>query len=339
MGGIGKYIVQRVSLTIPMVFILVSVVFLMLRLMPGDPVLAMLGGRNVSPELIEQRRKEWGLDRPLGVQYATYIWDIIHGDFGKSSRTGKPVLYELFSRLPATVELAIWGMFFAALFGLSTGILAAVRADRPADHTIRIFHIGSFALPIFWVGLMLQMIFAVKLGWLPVAKRVSGIYAFTFRRITGFYFLDALIYRDGKLLLDVVKHLVLPAVTLGIAQTGLLGRITRAAMLEVLDAEYITTARSKGLRERVVVLKHALRNALIPIVTVLGLQFAILMGGAVLTETVFSWPGVAGFLVRSLDARDWNAIQGTIVFIGIFIATINLVVDILYSFIDPRVRY
>ncbi|HDI10862.1 MAG TPA: ABC transporter permease [Candidatus Acetothermia bacterium] len=339
MGGIGKYVVQRLSFTIPMVFILVSVVFLLLRIMPGDPVLAMLGGRNVSPELIAQKRHEMGLDRPLGVQYVDYIWNILHGDFGKSSRTGRPVLYELFSRLPATVELAIWGMFFAALFGLSTGIWAAVRADRPIDHTIRIFHIGSFALPIFWVGLMLQMIFAVKLGWLPVAKRVSGIYAFTFHRITGFYVLDAIILRNGKLLVDVLKHLVLPAVTLGIAQTGLLGRMTRAAMLEVLDADYITTARSKGLRERLVVMRHALKNALIPIITVFGLQFAILMGGAVLTETVFSWPGVAGFLVRSLDARDWFAIQGTIVFIGIFIATINLIVDILYSFIDPRVRY
>ena len=339
MGGLVKYILQRFILTIPMVFILLSVVFLVLRLMPGDPVLAMLGGRNVSPELLEQKRHEMGLDKPLGVQYVEYLSGILHGDFGKSSRTGKPVLYELFSRLPATVELAIWGMLFAGLFGITTGILAATRADRPIDHTVRIFHIGSFALPIFWVGLMLQVIFGVKLGWFPVAGRLAGRYAFTFDRITGFYLLDAIIHHDSALLLDVVKHLVLPAVTLGLAQAGLLGRITRASMLEVLDADYVTTARSKGLSERIVVLKHALRNALIPIVTVLGLQFAILMGGAVLTETVFSWPGVAGFLIRSLDARDWWALQGTIAFIGIFIATINLVVDIFYSFIDPRVRY
>ena len=339
MGGVGKYIVQRVLLTIPMLFILLSTVFLMLRLMPGDPVLAMLGGRNVSPELIEQRRREWGLDKPLGTQYVNYFWRIFHGDFGRSSRTGKPVIEELKSRLPATLELAIWGIFFAALFGITSGIWAAVRADSPTDHAIRIFHIGSFAIPIFWLGLMLQMIFAVQLNWLPVAKRVTGIYAYTFHPITGFYLLDAIILRDGKLLLDVLKHLFLPSVTLGIALTGFLGRMTRAAMLEVLDADYVTTARSKGLKERVVILKHALRNALIPIVTVMGLQFAILMGGAVLTETVFSWPGIAGFLVRSLDARDWNAIQGTIVFIGIFIATINLIVDIFYSIIDPRVRY
>ncbi|MCD6541581.1 ABC transporter permease [Candidatus Bipolaricaulota bacterium] len=339
MGGVGKYIIQRVLLTIPMVFVLLTAVFLMLRLMPGDPVLAMLGGRNVSPQLIEERRKEWGLDKPLHIQYLNYLAQVVRLDFGKSSRTGKPVTQELFTRLPATLELSVWGMFFAALFGITTGIWAAVRADKTADHVIRVFHIGSFAIPIFWLGLMLQMIFAVQLGWLPVAKRVTGIYAYTFRPITRFYLLDAIILRDGKLLLDVLKHLILPAVTLGIALTGFLGRMTRAAMLEVLDADYITTARSKGLKERIVILKHALRNALIPIVTVMGLQFAILMGGAVLTETVFSWPGVGGFLVRSLDARDWNAIQGTIVFIGIFIATINLIVDILYSIIDPRVRY
>ncbi|RLE35323.1 ABC transporter permease [Candidatus Acetothermia bacterium] len=339
MGGVGKYIIQRVLLTIPMVFVLLTAVFLMLRLMPGDPVLAMLGGRNVSPQLIEERRKEWGLDKPLHIQYLNYLAQVVRLDFGKSSRTGKPVTQELFTRLPATLELAVWGIFFAALFGITTGIWAAVRADKTSDHVIRVFHIGSFAIPIFWLGLMLQMIFAVQLGWLPVAKRVTGIYAYTFRPITRFYLLDAIILRDGKLLLDVLKHLILPAVTLGIALTGFLGRMTRAAMLEVLDADYVTTARSKGLKERIVILKHALRNALIPIVTVMGLQFAILMGGAVLTETVFSWPGVAGFLVRSLDARDWNAIQGTIVFIGIFIATINLIVDILYSIIDPRVRY
>ncbi len=339
MGGIGKYIVQRVLLTIPMLFILLTTVFVMLRLMPGDPVLAMLGGRNVSPQLIEERRKEWGLDQPLHIQYWNYLKQVARLDFGRSSRTGKPVKDELFIRLRATLELAVWGMFFAALFGITTGIWAAVRADKTADHVIRVFHIGSFAIPIFWLGLMLQMIFAVQLGWLPVAKRITGIYAYTFHPITRFYLLDAIILRDGKLLLDVLKHLVLPAVTLGIALTGFLGRMTRAAMLEVLDADYVTTARSKGLKERVVVLKHALRNALIPIVTVMGLQFAILMGGAVLTETVFSWPGMAEFLVRSLEARDWNAIQGTIVFIGIFIATINLIVDIFYSIIDPRVRY
>lgn len=339
MGGVTRYIVQRLTLTVPMVFMLVSVVFLVLRIMPGDPVLAMLGGRNVSPELIEQKRHEMGLDKPLHIQYFTYIKGLVRGDLGRSTRTGRPVVEELLSRLPATLELAIWGIFFAALFGIPTGIIAAVRADKPADHVIRLLHIGSFALPIFWVGLMFQVIFAVKLGWLPVANRLSGRFAFTFQRVTGFYLLDALIFGDKEILVDVVKHLVLPGVTLGLAQMGFLGRVTRAAMLEILDAEYVTTARSKGLAERMVVLRHALRNALIPIITVFGLQFAMLIGGAVLTETVFSWPGIAGFLVQSLYYRDWWALQGTIAFIGVFVATVNLIVDLLYSVIDPRVRY
>jgi len=339
MGGVGRYILQRLLLTIPMLLILLTLVFLILRVMPGDPVLAMLGGRNVSPELIEEYRHKMGVDRPIPVQYAEYLNGIIHGDFGNSFRTNKPVVWEIFQRFPATLELAVFGLLFAGLFGFGTGVIAATRADRPIDHTVRIFHIGSFAMPLFWLGLMLQVIFAVKLGWFPVASRLGGRIAFIFQPITGFYLLDSLIGGDTQVIADVAKHLVLPAITLGFAQAGLLGRMSRASMLEVLDADYVTTARAKGLHERVVILSHALRNALIPIVTVFGLQFAILMGGAVLTETVFSWPGVASFLVRSIEARDWPAIQGSVVFIAVFISAINLVVDVCYSFIDPRVRY
>ena len=339
MGGIGRYVVQRVLLTIPMIFILLTVVFLLLRVMPGDPVSAMLGGKNVSAEVIEEYREKLGFNRPLYVQYAQYLGGVVRGDFGESTRTGKPVLQELFLRFPATIELGLFGMLVAGIFGFSTGLVAATKADSIADHSVRIFHITSFAMPLFWLGLMLQVIFAVKLGWLPVASRLGGRLAFTFKPITGFYVLDAIVRWDGKALADVVQHLVLPAITLGVALTGLQGRITRASMLEVLDMDYITTARSKGLRERVVIFRHALRNALIPIITVFGLQFAVLMGGAVLTETVFSWPGIASYLVRSIDARDYYAIQGTVVFIALFISTINLIVDIFYSAVDPRVRY
>ena len=296
MGGITRYIFQRLLLTIPMLLILLTFVFLILRVMPGDPVAAMLGGRNVSPQLMDEYRHRMGVDRPIPVQYIEYLGGIVRGDFGQSFRTNKPVVTELFTRFPATLELAFFGLFFA-------------------------------------------VIFAVKLGWLPVAGRVGGRIAFTFQPITGFYLLDSLLGGDTKVIADVAKHLVLPSITLGFAQAGLLGRMTRASMLEVLDQDYVTTARAKGLRERVVILSHALRNALIPIVTVFGLQFAILMGGAVLTETVFSWPGIASFLVRSIEARDWPAIQGSVVFIAIFISVINLIVDITYSFIDPRVRY
>lgn len=339
MSGIARYILQRVLLTVPMVFILLTVVFLVLRVMPGNPVLAMLGGKNVSAEVIAEYEERYGFDQPVYVQYAQYLGGVFRGDFGRSYRTGKPVLQEIFHRFPATIELAVFGILVAGLFGFTTGLVAATRADRPADHAARFFHITSFAMPLFWLGLMLQVFFAVKLDWLPVAGRLGGRMAFTFQPITGFYVLDAILRWDGKALADVARHLVLPAITLGVALTGLQGRITRASMLEVLGMDYITTARSKGLRERVVVLRHALRNALIPIITVFGLQFAVLMGGAVLTETVFSWPGVASYLVRSIEARDYYAIQGSVVFIALFISTINLVVDVFYSMVDPRVRY
>jgi peptide/nickel transport system permease protein len=339
MGGTGRYIVQRLLLTIPMLLILVTFVFIVLRVMPGDPVLAMLGGRNVSPELIEEQRHKLGLDKPLVVQYGEYLEKIVRGDFGTSTSTSQPVLRELFARLPATVELAFFGILVAVLLGFVTGVIAATRADRLADHAIRVFHIGSFAVPLFWLGLMLQVLVAVKLGWLPVAKPLSGSISYAFQSKTGFFLLDGMLHGRWDWVADAAKHLILPSITLGFAQAGLLGRMTRASMLEVLDADYVTTARAKGLRERVVVLNHALRNALIPIVTVFGLQFAVLMGGAVLTETVFSWPGVASYLMRSINARDYPAIQGTVIFIALFISLINLIVDVLYTAIDPRVRY
>ena len=339
MSGLPRYALQRLLLTIPMLFILVTVVFLLLRVMPGDPVSAMLGGKNVSAEVLATYRVKFGFDRPLPQQYIEYISGIVRGDFGRSIRTNQLVLQELARKFPATLELAIFGILVSVALGFTTGLIAAVRADRPVDHAIRIFHIASFAMPLFWLGLMLQVFFAVKLGWLPVASRLGGRLAFTFKPITGLYALDAVLRWDGKALADILQHLVLPAFTLGIALTGLQGRITRASMLEVLDQDYITTARSKGLHERVVQLRHGLRNALIPIITVFGLQFAVLMGGAVLTETVFSWPGIASYLVLAIGARDYPAIQGSVVFIALFISVINLIVDLFYSVVDPRVRY
>jgi peptide/nickel transport system permease protein len=339
MSGLPRYALQRLLLTIPMILVLLTVIFLIIRVMPGDPVSMVYGARPVSEELKAEKRAELGFDKPIVVQYANYISGIFRGDFGDSIRTSTPVLHELFLRFPATIELALCGLLVAGLLGFTTGVLAATRADRPVDHGIRIFHIASFAVPVFWLGLMLQVIFAVKLQWLPVAGRLGGEMAFTFKPITGLYVLDSILRLDGRGLLDVLQHLALPALTLGIATTGLLGRMSRASMLETLDQDYVTAARAKGLAERVVVLRHALRNALIPIVTVFGLELAVLMGGAVLTETVFSWPGVASYLIRSINARDYIAVQGSVVFIALFISVINLVVDLLYSLIDPRVRY
>ncbi|HED04550.1 MAG TPA: ABC transporter permease [Candidatus Fraserbacteria bacterium] len=322
-----------------MLFILLTLVFLILRVMPGNPCLSMLGGRNVPQTVIVRCEQKYGLNKPLYVQYVEYLVNIARGNFGTSYRTGNPVLHDIFDRFPATFELAIFSMFFAILIGMSTGIFAATHSDRPADHSLRIFNIVSFAMPIFWVGLMAQLIFAVDLKVLPVGGRLEPITAAYFHSITGFYVLDSILEGNWGLLVQVLKHLLLPSLTLGLVQSGFLGRIGRASMLEVLDKDYVTTARSKGLRRKTVIYKHALKNALIPIVTITGLQFALLLSGAILTETTFSWPGLARYLLQSINARDFYALQGTIVFFGIFISTVNLVVDIIYSFIDPRVKY
>jgi peptide/nickel transport system permease protein len=322
-----------------MLLILLTVVFLILRVVPGDPCLAMLGGRNVGPEQINNCRKALGVDRPVYEQYFAYIRQIIQGNLGESTRSGLPVSTELVERFPATIELAFTGMFVAIVLGMLTGIYSATHSDRPADHALRLFNIASFAMPIFWFGLMFVSIFAVRLGWLPVGGRLDPVAGAVFEPITRFYLLDALLQRDPATFLDAVRHLIMPSVTLGIVVSGFIGRMSRTSMLEVLGREYVTAARAKGLRERTVIGKHALRNALIPVVTVIGLQFALLMGGAVLTETIYSWPGVARFLLESIENRDFPAIQGTVVFIALFIAAVNLIVDVLYARLDPRVRY
>lgn len=337
--GIGKYVLTRIAIAVPMILILLTIVFVLLRIMPGDPVLAMLGGQNVPMEVIEEYRQKLGMDKPVYLQYFEYLANIIRGDFGISTRTSEPILKDIFRRFPATLELAFFGMIIAIIIGLGTGSLAATHSDTVLDHGIRVFNIGSFATPIFWLGLMLQIVFGVWLGLFPVAGRLSPIAGAFFTPITKFYIVDSIIKGDLGLLINALKHIAMPAFTLGLILSGLIGRMSRSSMLEVIDKDYVTTARSKGLTERKVNYKHALRNALIPIVTVMGLQFALLMAGAILTETTFSWPGIARYLLRSIDARDYNAIQGTVVWIAILISTVNLIVDIVYAQLDPKVRF
>ncbi len=334
-----RYILTRLALTIPMLLILLTVVFVILHVLPGDPCLAMLGGRNVGPEDITRCREQLGLNRPLIVQYLTYVGDIARLNFGTSIRTGLPIREELLLRFPATIELALSGMLLATLVGMLTGIYASVHHDQRVDHAIRVLNIVSFSMPVFWIGLMFLIVFAVQLRLLPVGGRLDPLAAVFFTPITNFYTIDSLLRGDLALFLNVLKHLILPAATLALVIGGFIGRMTRSSMLEVLDREYVRTARAKGLRERTVIKRHALTNALIPIVTVIGLQFALLMGGAILTETVYSWPGIARYLLESIDARDFTAIQGTVVFIALFISLVNLLVDILYARIDPRVRF
>lgn len=339
MSGIGGYVVARVSLAIPMALILLSLIFAVLRVIPGDPCLAMLGGLNVTPAQIAACRHTLGVDRPIPVQYATYLASLARGDLGASIRSGLPVASLLAQRFPATIELTAAGMLVAVLIGLGTGVLAAWHSDTPLEHGLRLFNMASFSVPVFWIGLMLIMVFAVWLRWLPVGGQLDPLTQAFFQPVTGIYVLDALLRGQWGVFVDALRHLALPALTLGLVTSGLIGRMTRASMLDVLDREYVTVARAKGLRERTVILRHALRNALIPIVTVIGLQVALLMAGAILTETVFSWPGIARFLLDSIEARDFPAIQGTVVFIALFISAVNLIVDVLYARLDPRVRY
>ncbi|HET7559213.1 MAG TPA: ABC transporter permease [Limnochordia bacterium] len=337
--GVGRYILARIGATVPMIWVLLTLVFVVLRVLPGDPALAMLGGHAVPQATIDNLRRQLGLDRPLIVQYGDYLWGVLHGNLGQSSRTGHLVLQDVLAHLPATLELAACALVVAALVGLVSGVFAATHADGPGDHAMRLLNIAAFATFIPWVGIMLKLIFSVTLHWLPTGDRLDPMNSILFTPITHFYLLDALLERDWGVLRDALTHLVLPSVTLGLVLSGFVGRVTRAGTLEVLGQDYVRTARAKGLSGGQVVRRHVLRNTMIPVVTVIGLQFALLMAGAILTETTFNWPGVARYLLDSIRARDFAAIQGTVVVIGLFVTSVNLLVDVAYAWIDPRVKY
>lgn len=337
--GLIRYAFTRILYAIPMLLILLTVVFLILHVMPGNPVLVILGGRSVPLSVIHEYEHRLGFDQPIYVQYGNYLWGLVHGSLGESFSTNEPVINQIGRHLPATLELAICGLLIAALIGVSTGIWAALRRGRTTDQALRVVHIGAYAVPIFWSGLMLQMVFGIFLHWLPTGQQLSPVDAAFFQPITHFYLIDTLLRGDWGLFGQTLVHLILPAFTLGLALSGLVGRMSRASMLGVLGDDYVRTAKAKGLPFAKVVFKHALRNALIPIITVVGLQFAILMGGALLTETVFSWPGIGSFLLQSIKARDFNSVQGAVVVIAVLITCVNLIVDLVYAFIDPRIRY
>ncbi len=302
------YIIRRLLLAIPVLIGVSILVFAIIRFIPGDPARA-IAGVHASPQYIEQVRRDLLLDEGLHVQYYVYLTNLLQGDLGRSTFTGRPVTVELFERFPNTLLLASTAMVIAIIAGMSAGIVSATRRYSLFDNASMLAALFGVAAPVFWLGIMFQLLFSVHLGWFPS----GGI--------------------------GTWKHLVLPALTLGLATTALIARITRSSMLDVLGQDYITTARSKGLVERVVVYKHALKNALIPVVTVMGLQFGTLLGGAVLTETVFSWPGVGRLMVDSILARDYPVVQGAVLFLAVFFVMINLVVDVIYAFLDPRISY
>ncbi len=338
MKHLGQYILTRLLLTIPMVFIMLTLVFFVLRVMPGDPVSAMLGG-HAPDKVIEAKKEALGLNRPLFMQYLNYLWQVAHFDFGESMIYKQQVLQPIREKLPATLELTFCGMMFTLIFGVFLGAYAAAKRRTLRDYAIRLFGIVIYCIPVYWLGLMLQLIFGVWFDWMPVAGRTGArVFASSFER-TGFYLLDTALAQNWAAFRDVAWHLVLPSVTLGLVISGIFVRLTRANMLDVLKSDYIVAARARGLSPWRVVYKHGLKNALVPIVTMLGLQFALLLAGAVLTETTFSWPGMGRLLLERIYLRDYPTIQGVIVMFALFVALASLIVDILYALIDPRVRY
>ncbi|WP_263260366.1 ABC transporter permease subunit [Pseudomonas sp. RIT-PI-S] len=332
-----SFIARRVGLLIPTFFGITLLTFALIRLIPGDPVEVMMGERRVDPQMHAEAMERLGLNKPLYVQYGNYIAQLAHGDLGQSLRTRESVWSEFTSLFPATLELSIAALIFAGILGLLAGVIAALRRGSLFDHGVMGISLAGYSMPIFWWGLILIMFFSVKLGWTPVSGRIDLLYDITPK--TGFMLIDTLFSEDEGAWVDALKHLILPAIVLGTIPLAVIARMTRSSMLEVLREDYIRTARAKGLSPNRVVFVHGLRNALIPVLTVFGLQVGTLLAGAVLTETIFSWPGVGKWLIEAIGARDYPVVQNGILLIACLIILVNFVVDILYGLANPRIRH
>ena len=337
------YIISRILLTIPMIFILLTTVFVIMRVLPGDPVLLHFE-KIENPEAMEAMRIRLGLDKPLLFQYFDYIIGLFRGDLGKSMQDYSSVGQQIFSAFPATLELAICSMLIAILIGLFLGVESSKAYNTPKDHIIRVFGIVTYAIPVFFLGMVFQMIFGVGLHWLPVGGRIYqglepvGLVVGDFQLSTGLYSIDSILEGNVVKFVTALKYLLLPSLTLGLVLCGIFIRLTRSNMFETLRLDFVTAAKARGLNESTVTYGYALRNAFLPVITMMGLQFALLLGGAVLTETTFSWPGLGRYLVDRINFRDYTAIQGVVVVFGIFVAIVSLAVDLLYAYLDPRIR-
>lgn len=339
-GGLGRYILVRFLLIIPTIFILMTMVFFLMRI-TGDPITAALGGR-LTPEQLAERRAEAGYDRPLIVQYLDYLWGVLRGDFGTTYTDNTPVSEVLTTYGAATFELVMYSLVVALLVGVPLGMVAARTRDRWPDAVLRIVAILGYATPVFFVGLLLKLVFSVGLGWLPVAGRLSTSGQITMSTIlnpTPFYLLDAVRLGDMDLIVDALSHAILPAVALGILTGGIFLRLVRTNMIGTLEMQYIESARSRGVAETRLTTRHGLRPALIPIITVMGMQIALMLGGAVLTETTFEWNGLGYMLAEYMKSRDYVAVQGIVMMLAVIVAISNFVVDVIAALIDPRVRY
>ena len=331
------FILRRIALTIPTLFALSFLTFMAIRLVPGDPIEVRRGERGISPERLEFFRHELGLDQPVWKQFLDYVWNLLHGDFGTSIISQESVLKEFLTLFPATVELSIFATLFAVLLGVPAGVLAAVKRGSAFDHGLMGVALFGYSMPVFWWGLLLVLFFSVTLDLTPVAGRIDVLYDVP--PVTGFLLVDTLIARDGAAFASALHHLVLPAIVLGTIPLAAIARMTRSSMLEVLEEDYVRTARSKGLPPWRVIGLHALRNALIPVVTTIGLQGGTLLAGAVMTETIFAWPGIGKWLIEAIFRRDYPALQGGVLLISTLLVLVNMSVDILNAAINPRIRH
>ena len=333
-----RFFVKRLLLTIPTFIALIFLVFVAIRLVPGDPVEVRVGEHGIAPERLALLRHELGLDQPIWKQFLDYLWQLAHGDFGTSLSTSNSVLGEFFTLFPATLELAFAGMLLAVVFGIPMGVLAAVKRGSIFDQGLMGLSVAGYSMPIFWWGLLLIMLVAERWGLAPVSGRLDFL-RFDYDTPTGFMLIDSLLSGEDGAFLDALHHLMLPAIVLGTIPLAVIARMTRSSMLEVLGEDYVRTARAKGLSPVRVVGLHALRNALIPVVTVIGLMIGTLLAGAVLTETIFSWPGIGKWLIDAISRRDYPALQGGIILISALVILVNLVVDLVYGVINPRILH
>jgi peptide/nickel transport system permease protein len=330
------YITKRLLLLVPVLLGVSILSFSLIRLAPGDPA-RTLAGEHASPQTISAIREKYGLDKPFTTQYWVWLKRVLRGDLGRSIVSNEYVMREILDRFPNTVELTFFAMFIAVAVGAVAGIVSASRQYSVIDYTTMGVALFGVSMPVFWLGIMLMMIFGVFLKWLPIGGRIDTL--IPFQRVTGLYLLDSLIGWNGPALVSSLRYLIMPSVALATIPMATIARVTRSSMLEVLRQDFIRTERAKGLSERSVIYKHAARNALLPVVTVIGLEFGLLLAGAILTETIFAWPGIGRYVVNAVRMRDYPAVQGCLLFFALTFVVVNLITDLLYVLIDPRIKY
>ncbi|KFE34566.1 ABC transporter permease subunit [Thioclava atlantica] len=332
-----RFFIGKILWLIPTLIGITIVAFGFVRVLPGDPVLLMAGERGLSPERHAELTHQLGFDRPIWVQYGEFLWRVLHGDLGESLVTHKPIIHEFFTLFPATLELGLCAMILAVAIGVPVGVLAAIKRGSWFDQVTMGSALVGYSMPIFWWGLLLIILFSGVLHWTPVSGRISLMYYFP--NGTGFMIWDAIASGQKGALSSALSHLILPSIVLATIPLAVIARQTRSAMLEVLGEDYVRTARAKGMPPRRVIGIHALRNAMIPVITTIGLQVGMLMAGAILTETIFSWPGIGKWMVDSISRRDYPAVQGGLLLIAVIVMVVNLIVDLLYGLINPRIRH